>query len=75
MGPGTPTPNLPAQIIHTKIAWLKISGEFPRDMRMSPVKLLSFVGLNHLNLRGHRDAPRSTSVRRRKVDVPTYNNC
>ena len=31
------TPNLPAKIIPTNIAWLKLSGKFPMDMRIPPL--------------------------------------
>ena len=32
MYPTLVTPNLPTNIISTKIAWLKLSGKFPMDM-------------------------------------------
>ena len=31
---GTPTPDLPTNIVPTNIAWLRLSGEFPMDMRI-----------------------------------------
>ena len=31
------TSNLPTKIIPTKICWLKISGEFPMDVRIPPL--------------------------------------
>ena len=33
------TPNLPTEIIPTKIPWLKLSGKSPMDMRIPPLKL------------------------------------
>ena len=33
------TPNLPNKIIPTKIAWLKLSGKPPMDMRIPPLEL------------------------------------
>ena len=33
------TPNLPTEIIPTKIAWLKISGKFRMDLRIPPFKI------------------------------------
>ena len=33
------TPNLPTRIIPTKIPLLKITGEFPRDMRIPPLRI------------------------------------
>ena len=35
----TPTPNLPTKIIPTKTRGLKISGEFPVDMRIPPLNI------------------------------------
>ena len=34
-----PTPNLPTKNLPTKIAWLKLSGKFPLDMRIPPLKI------------------------------------
>ena len=33
------TPNLPAKIVPTKTPWLKLSGRFPMDLRIPPLKL------------------------------------
>ena len=33
------TPNLPTKIIPTKIASLKLSGRFPMDMRIPPLRI------------------------------------
>ena len=32
-------PNLPTNIIPTKIAWLKLSGKSPMDIRIPPLKI------------------------------------
>ena len=33
------TPNLPTNIIPTKIAWLELPGESPTDMRIPPLRI------------------------------------
>ena len=45
------TPNLPTQIIPTKIRWLAISGRFPVDMRVLPLKIQIPLGSNPLKSR------------------------
>ena len=33
------TPNLPTNIVHTNIDWLKLSGKSPVDMRIPPIQI------------------------------------
>ena len=42
------SPNLPTNIIPTKIAWLKLSGEFPMDMIISPLLITILLESNPL---------------------------
>ena len=42
------TPNLPTKILPTKIRWLKISGRFPTDMIIPPLKLKILLESNAL---------------------------
>ena len=44
-------PNLPTEIIPAKIRWLKISGEFPLDMRTPPLKSKMLLESNPLKSR------------------------
>ena len=41
-------PNLPTKIIPTKIAWLKLSRNFPMDMKMFPLKIKIMLESNPL---------------------------
>ena len=46
-----PTPNLPTEIIPTKIPRLKLSGEFPADMRIPPLEIKILLESNPLKSR------------------------
>ena len=45
------TPNLPTKIILTKIAWLKLSGRSPMDMRIPPLEIKIFLESSPLKSR------------------------
>ena len=45
------TPNFPSQIIHTEIAWLKLSGKFPMDLRIPPLNIKIVLESNPLKSR------------------------
>ena len=47
----TCTPNLPARIIPTKIAWFRISGKFPMDVRIPPLGIKILLESNPLKSR------------------------
>ena len=47
----TGTPNLLTKIIPPKICWLKLSGKFPTDMRIPPLKLKIMLESNLLTSR------------------------
>ena len=44
-----PTPNLPTNIIPTKIAWLKLSGKSPMGLGIPPLKIKIMLESNSLN--------------------------
>ena len=45
------SPNLPTNITPTKIAWLKLSGKFPMDMRIPPLRVKIMLESNPLKSR------------------------
>ena len=45
------TPNLPTKLLPTKIAWLKLSGNFPMDIRIPPLKTKIMLESNPLKSR------------------------
>ena len=45
------TPSLPSENILAKIAWLKLSGKFPMDMRIPPLKIKILLESNLLKSR------------------------
>ena len=45
------SPYLPAKIIPTKITWLNISGRFPVDTRIPPLKIKNLLESNPLKSR------------------------
>ena len=47
--PTTCTPNLPTNMIHANMAGLKLSGRFPVDMRIPPLKMKIMFESNPLN--------------------------
>ena len=46
--PGSSTPNLPTNIIPTKIAWLKLSGKYPMCLGSSPLSIQILLESNPL---------------------------
>ena len=45
------TPYLPTKIIPTKTFWLKVSGNFPKDLRIPPLKIKILLESNPLKSR------------------------
>ena len=62
------TPNLTTKIIPATIAWLKPSGKFPMDMRISPLKHKIMLESNPLK---SRIFVRRLAVYRRSHDLST----
>ena len=57
------TPNFPTDIIPTKIAWLKLSRNFPMDMRSAPLNSKIMLESNPLNIHNvSRQIGRTTSA-------------
>ena len=74
------TPSLPAKTVPTKIAWLKVSEQFPVDMRIPTLKIKTLLESNPLKSRisarrlaveYYLQALRVTDRSRRKLDAET----